>query len=98
MALHQTGWFWDPRKAETNIAKHGVSFELATLVFEDPFQLNETDDHPDGDRWRTIGVALGNTLFVVHTFIEPDLSFGRIISARRATPHEKRRYEESLLS
>jgi uncharacterized DUF497 family protein len=88
MTLQQTGWFWDPRKAAANIAKHGVSFEFATLVFEDPFQLNESDDHPDG----------GNTLFVVHTFIEPDLSFGRIISARRATPHEKRRYEESLLS
>ena len=94
----QTGWLWDPRKAAANKAKHGVTFELAALVFEDPMQLNDPDDHPDGDRWQTIGVASGATLLVVHTFIEPDLSFGRIISARPATAHERKRYEKALLS
>ena len=94
----QTGWLWDPRKAAANIVKHGVTFELASLVFEDPLQLNEPDDHPDGDRWLTIGVVLGATLVVVHTFVEPDLAIGRIISARRAQAHERRRYEKALLS
>ena len=98
MSLQQTGWFWDRRKAAANAAKHGVSFELATLVFEDRLQLNEPDDHPDGDRWRTIGRAGAAILFVVHTFEEPDLKFGRIISARLATAREKKRYEETALS
>jgi uncharacterized protein len=98
METGQTGWLWDPRKAAANIAKHGVTFELASLVFEDRFQLNEPDEHPDGDRWQTIGIAAGATLLVVHTFIEPDLTFGRIISARRATAHERKRYEKALLS
>ena len=98
MSLQQTGWFWDHRKAAANAAKHRVSFELATLVFEDRFQLNEPDDHPDGNRWRTIGRAGATILFVVHTFDEPDMEFGRIISARPATAGEKKRYEETALS
>lgn len=87
-------WAWDPQKDAANQAKHGVSFELAAEVFNDPLHLSEPDPHPDGDRWTTIGFAGPAMLFVVHTLREPDLAFGRIISARRATKHERRRYEE----
>ncbi len=86
-------WTWDPNKAASNIIDHGVSFEAAVIVFDDPFQLNLPDPHPDGDRWRTIGVVNVSTLFVVHTLIE-DEGRGRIISARRATRSERKVYEE----
>ncbi len=87
-------WTWDPRKAATNVAKHSVTFELAAYVFADPLHVSEPDPHPDGNRWRTIGYAGRACLYVVHTLIEPDFESGRIISARPATNHERRRYEQ----
>jgi len=45
MALH---WIWDPNKAAANRAKHGLSFELAVRVFDDPFHASKPDPHPDG--------------------------------------------------
>ena len=86
-------WTWDPGKARANWEKHHVSFEAASLVFDDPLQLSEPDPHPDGDRWRTIGRVWHSTLFVVHTVIE-DHGPPRIISARKATPSERKRYED----
>lgn len=89
-------WSWDDRKARINLAKHGVRFETAVLVFEDDRHVSDPDPHADDDRWRTIGRVGGTiggvTLFVVHTWMEPDGS-GRIISARKATPTERRYYE-----
>jgi uncharacterized DUF497 family protein len=87
------GWTWDPIKAATNRRKHGVSFEVAAFVFGDPLILSQPDTHPDGDRWQSLGAVGGVVLFVVHTWPDDD-SDGRIISARRATPHERRNYEE----
>jgi uncharacterized DUF497 family protein len=89
-------WAWDPRKDAANRAKHGVSFELAAEVFNDPLHLSAPDPHPDGDRWTTLGRVGPVTLLVVHTLQEPDLASGRIVSARRATSHERRTYEEGI--
>jgi uncharacterized DUF497 family protein len=89
-------WTWDPRKDAANQAKHDLSFELAAEVFNDPFHLSAPDPHPDGDRWVTLGRVGLLTLFVVHTLLEPDMANGRIISARRATKHERRQYEEGI--
>ncbi len=86
-------WIWDNEKAAGNLAKHGIGFDAAVLVFDDPWHLSEPDPHPDDDRWRTIGMVDSETLFVVHTLIEPDGN-GRIISARLASRMERRRYEE----
>ena len=88
-------WTWDADKARRNLEKHGVSFEAASLVFDDPMLISEPDPHPDEDRWRVIGRVRMTTLFVVHTVIEAD-GTGRIISARRATPRERKRYETGL--
>ena len=87
-------WVWDPHKDAANQAKHGVSFEFAVEVFKDPFHLSAPDLHPDGDRWTTIGRVGPVTLFVVHTLLEPETDSGRVISARRATRHERKAYEE----
>ena len=85
-------WIWDERKAKANFAKHGVMFETASSVFDDPLLVSVPDTHPEDDRWKTVGRANSSTLVVIHTMFEAD-STGRIISARLATPSERRNYE-----
>ncbi|MER9626943.1 MULTISPECIES: BrnT family toxin [unclassified Mesorhizobium] len=88
---------WDPEKAKRNRAKHGVEFDLAKDVFKDPLHLIVPDRFEDGEqRWHAIGMIQGLVvLLVVHTY--PDLEDEeriRIVGARKATPHERRRYEQ----
>jgi len=74
---------WDNLKAEANVHRHGVSFQLATTVFNDVFAIERVDDRADygEERFVIIGMAEGNiVLFVAYT--ERDRI--RIISARRA--------------
>jgi len=83
---------WDDDKAELNLIKHGVRFEKATYVFEDPFSITFEDfDHSDGElREITYGCTLFNELLVVsHTAREDRI---RIISARHATKAERRKF------
>ena len=90
-------WTWDPDKAAANRLKHGLSFETAVLVFDDPLQVSRPDAHPDDDRWHTIGLVGPVVLLVVHTWPEESEfgeQVGRIISARKATAGERRAYEE----
>ena len=89
---------WDESKAQSNIRKHDVSFELARSVFVDPFALIEQDRVVGGEeRWRTIGLAVtGTVLFVAYTSEEKgEHELVRIISARRATPRERERYGQN---
>ena len=84
---------WDDRKERENIRKHGVSFQEATTIFGDPLAGTIPDpDHSRGEtRFVTIGNSSGNHLLVVcHTEQGENL---RIISARRATSHEREKYE-----
>lgn len=90
---------WNENKARANLAKHGVSFRLATSVFRDALALTIFDeDHSDDeDRWVTLGRAQnGQVLVVVHTSEESSSMemHIRIISARRADPAEVRDYEQ----
>ncbi len=92
-------WAWDPAKAEANLRKHKVSFELAVRVFGDPFSITVPDPSLEEERWRTIGKPSPDfpvLLFVVHTWPDDDEEnpVGHIVSARRAEPHERRQYEE----
>jgi len=86
---------WDPRKARANQRKHGVSFEQAARVFSDPLALSKLDDTPGyGEvRWITMGQIDGAILLVAHTDEEDDDGI-HIISARKATKHERRHYEK----
>ena len=92
---------WDEAKNLSNQRKHdGVSFEDARQVFQDPLHLSVQDRIEGGEqRWRTIGSVQGFVILVVaHTVMEADADGGsveiiRIISARRATPRERRHYE-----
>lgn len=89
---------WDPVKAATNMRKHRVSFEIAMRVFSDPLALVRQDRVESGERrWRTTGLVDGQFLVIVaHTIWDEDeTDIIRIISARRAEPKERRRYEQS---
>ena len=89
---------WDEKKSRANLKKHGVSFEAAQLVFDDPFHASRQDRVEDGElRWQTLGMADGVVLLLVaHTWRETDTGeeHTRIISARRATKMERKVYEQ----
>jgi uncharacterized DUF497 family protein len=85
---------WDPVKAEANLAKHGVDFADAITTLSDPFAATRDDDHPHEIRRLTLGAdATGRLLVVCYTRRGSKL---RIISARKATRHERQQYEEQL--
>ena len=82
---------WDSAKARANEAKHGVTFEEATTVFDDPHAIDAPDRY-DPDRFVIIGMSsFANVLFVVHAIRGERI---RIISARRASRAQRRIYEE----
>ena len=88
---------WDDQKNLKNYAKHKVSFELARLVFDDPLHLVKFDRSVNGEeRWHAMGKVMGrHVLVVVHTYRNyEDEEVIRIISARLASSHERRQYEQ----
>jgi uncharacterized DUF497 family protein len=89
---------WDEAKNEANRKKHKVSFEVASLVFDDPHLLVFIERVEDGEeRWHAIGYVSGSLLFltVVHTYFEGEVI--RIVSARPATRSERTMYAEAIL-
>jgi len=85
---------WDENKAKANFKKHEVSFEEAKTVFNDPLLLTFPDfEHSNGEqRQLSIGLsAQGRVLIVVHTDRSKNI---RLISGRKATPSERRIYEQ----
>jgi len=88
---------WDPAKAEINQSKHDVSFEEAAMVLTDIMNMTVYDNtHSyDEERWITMGRSGSRILVVVHTYPKvPSDDTVRIISARIASKHEIRYYEE----
>lgn len=86
---------WDAAKAMANLQKHGVTFDEASTVFADDLSATAVDPHHgQGEiRFLTFGLSnLGRLLVVVHT---DRGSAVRIVSARVATRHERRYYEEA---
>jgi uncharacterized DUF497 family protein len=90
---------WDTAKNRENLRKHGIRFETAKLVFEDPWILSRKDlSHDDAEeRYNALGeIAPGVILFVVLTVREEEQAETiRLISARAASAQEKRLYEEA---
>jgi uncharacterized protein len=86
---------WDPKKARLNFRKHGIRFADALTVLEDDRALTITEQSADGElRWMTLGAdAVGRILVVVYTWRRLR---ARLISARPATPSERRQYVEGL--
>ena len=84
---------WHERKAVSNFRKHGVSFEEAATIFGDPLSRTIPDhrNYSGEDRLVTIGMSFRRRLLVV-VHLEEESRI-RLISARRATPSERRDYE-----
>jgi uncharacterized DUF497 family protein len=92
---------WDWAKNVSNQEKHGVSFEEASQVFLDPLHISVNERLEDGEQqWQTFGVSGGLLLLMVAHIVSESCQDGaqvaviRIITARRATRKERRRYED----
>ncbi len=85
---------WDADKATKNLSKHGVSFDEARTVFNDPLYIDFYDpDHSDEEeRYLVIGESSNGRLLIVSYTERGDAV--RLISAREATPAERKDYEE----
>jgi uncharacterized DUF497 family protein len=82
---------WDDTKAASNWRDHGVTFEMARDAFKDTFSIDWIDDRQDAteERLNTLAVVGDRLLHVSYTLREERI---RILSARKAEPHERRRY------
>ena len=86
------GFEWDHAKAVANLRKHGVDFADATGVLEDPRAVTRPDLRSEEERWVTVGLdLLTRVVVVVWTWRGQRV---RLISARTATPGERRQYWE----
>jgi uncharacterized DUF497 family protein len=89
---------WDENKNAINKTKHGISFETAKLVFNDPRHLSIQDRYENGEeRWQTLGLINGVVVVLVaHTIYEENqVEIVRMISARKATQQERKCYEQA---
>jgi hypothetical protein len=89
---------WDENKDRENIKKHGISFQEAQDIFDDPFHLSVLDKRFDyfEERWVTIGSTKeGRVIVTGHLYYltERGEEVIRIITARKATKKEKEKYE-----
>jgi uncharacterized DUF497 family protein len=84
---------WDTKKAVANIRNHGIEFPHAATVLDDPMAVTIEDTRHGEQRFVTVGAdILGRVLVAVYIYSgEEEI---RLISARRATPKERRIYEE----
>jgi uncharacterized protein len=80
---------WDPDKAKSNFAKHGVGFEDAKAVFTDLNAIEFLDEAAEEERWRMLGKAGSTILMVVYTERRDHI---RLISARKADKREQEAY------
>ena len=91
-------WTWNEDKNRNDKQKHGLGFETAKLVFDDPLMAYRPGTSSDEERWHTIGLISSVVVVVAHTWpkAEPgtEVEVGHIINARKATAHERRAYEE----
>lgn len=90
------GFEWDDCKAAANLLKHRVSFLEAATVFDDPYVIVERDlaHSAEESRESAIGFSRKERVLLV-VYVEPDERI-RLISARRATSEERRKYESQF--
>lgn len=86
---------WDDEKAQSNLKKHGVSFDEGATIFNDPgiATISDPDHSDDEERFISIGMSvIRRLLAVIHTFRKERI---RLISARKATKAERKNYENN---
>ena len=87
---------WDKNKDSLNRKKHGVSFQEASTVFydENALEFHDPDHSEDEDRFIMLGMSFKTRVLVVCHCFREESSIIRIISARKATKHETKKYQE----
>jgi uncharacterized DUF497 family protein len=91
--MRDSDFEWDDEKAESNLKKHGVGFEEAATIFNDPniATISDPDHSEDEERYVSIGKSfIERLLTVVHSYRKERI---RLISARKATKAEKKKYD-----
>ena len=83
------GFEWDDKKAKANERKHGVTFEFATGVFDDPYRTEHLDESSTEERWAALGLVEEIELYVVYALRDEAI---RLITARKATRYEREKY------
>jgi uncharacterized DUF497 family protein len=86
---------WDPEKAKRNRAKHGISFEEAVTVFDDPLYVDFFDPEHSDDENRFLRVGSSNQHRILLVSYTEREGRAQMISAREATKHERQAYEEN---
>ena len=89
---------WDEKKSQSNLRKHGISFDEALTVFDDIYaRLIPDPDHSEvEERFILLGLSVkSHILTVVHCYRDKD-NIIRIISARKSTKKEEKKYKEYL--
>ena len=82
---------WDPDKYERNLQRHGLRFEVAELVFDDPYAV--TFDERGDQRYQTLATYEGVLFQIAHIYVTRDgVEIPRIISFRRAVKNEQQKY------
>jgi uncharacterized protein len=89
--MNEIDFDWDPRKAQSNSQKHGVSFEEASSAFYDP------EHSQDEERYILLGISEQSRLLMVCHLYKENTRLIRLISARFATKNERRQYQEFLV-
>jgi uncharacterized protein len=94
IVMYDEAFEWDDKKAAENWRDHAISFEMARAAFNDGFAVIRVDSHHDDreERLALLGMVNDHLLFVSHTVRDDRI---RIISARKAEPHEQRRYHNA---
>jgi uncharacterized DUF497 family protein len=86
---------WDPEKAKKNLKKHGVSFEEASTIFDDPQFISFLDEEHSTDEERIITIGMSDKIRILMAAHTERRNLIRIISARKATKNEEKFYNET---
>jgi hypothetical protein len=86
---------WDPEKAKKNLKKHGVSFEEASTIFDDPQFISFLDEEHSEDEERHITIGMSDKMRLVMAAHTERRNLIRLISARKATKNEEKFYNEA---
>jgi len=91
--MNEDDFEWDTKKAARNLARHGISFEVAREVFDDPYSVERLDDREDyGEgRYNITGMVKARLITVTYTIRRGRI---RLISARLSEPFDRRYYHE----
>lgn len=86
---------WDEDKDRGNIRIHKISFKTASKAFDGPMLIEPEEKKEYGER-RFMGIGIVENRFVLIIFSEPEPEIIRLISARKALKHERKKFEKAL--